>query len=654
MIEVNSEEKAFVDCLPIGACVLTGPDHIVVAANAQMLALLGAQAIISKTPISDLVCSESRSALTQQLNQLYQLSDIESRLETQLSIKDSESGYRYLNVCFKPRFNSQGEIYGVLTTATDVTEYVLGQEKLRKAENKQAFLLKLSDRLRKLSNPGEIQKEAARILGEHLKASRVGYGDVDQKEQRWFKTEHNWTDGTVPPHLGVHDLSGFGADVLEALRTGVNLVIDDMLTDPRTASPEMQAAFTALQFRSVLTVSLLKESRFVAAMYVHDRNPRNWTEDEIYLTREAAERTWDAVQRSIAEETLRLSENKFRTLFDNIDQGFCILEVLYDEQNQPADLLYLLINHVFERQTGMTAATGKTFRSLVNSGEQFWIDQYSKVAETGKPLRFERYSKSLDRWFSVYASRMEGGAPNQVAVIFDDITERKLQDQRKNDFISMVSHELKTPLTSVKALLQLSDRKLAQFGDTVTENLISKSLLQVTKMEKLIQGFLDVSRLENGKVHLNETQFELSGLIKEHLDDFSLLSNSHKLIFSPCPPLLIKADRDKLGQVIHNFLSNAIKYSPKESQVEVTCKEAGKWVEVRVNDQGIGIKPEYIDKLFDRFFRVNDSSIRHISGFGIGLYLCSEIVKYHKGEIGVDSVEGEGSSFWFRLPHTQR
>ena len=113
---------------------------------------------------------------------------------------------------------------------------------------------------------------------------------------------------------------------------------------------------------------------------------------------------------------------------------------------------------------------------------------------------------------------------------------------------------------------------------------------------------------------------------------------------------MISGDRDKLGQVVNNLISNAIKYSAKGSRITIACKASQQIAKVSVSDQGIGISAENIDKLFDRFYRVEDRQIQHISGFGIGLYLSSEIIKLHKGRIGVHSTEGDGSTFWFSLP----
>lgn len=230
-----------------------------------------------------------------------------------------------------------------------------------------------------------------------------------------------------------------------------------------------------------------------------------------------------------------------------------------------------------------------------------------------------------------------------------DITEQKADDLRKNDFIGMVSHELKTPLTSLSAIVQMANGKLKDSSDSFLAGAMGKATLQVKKMSTMINGFLNISRLESGKLLIVKQEFGLDALIKEIIEENSLLVSTHIIQLAACNQVNIHADRDKIGSVISNFLSNAIKYSPKGDSIEVYCKLVGKEVEVSVKDQGMGIKPQDIYRVFDRYNRV-ESNAAHISGFGIGLYLCSEIIAQHEGKIWVESQVGVGSTFFFSLP----
>jgi two-component system sensor histidine kinase VicK len=231
-----------------------------------------------------------------------------------------------------------------------------------------------------------------------------------------------------------------------------------------------------------------------------------------------------------------------------------------------------------------------------------------------------------------------------------DITERKQDEQRKNDFISMVSHELKTPITSLKGYLQLLEKRAQKSDDAFTTGALNKSLRQVTKMTSMINGFLNMSRLESGKIHIDKSLFDMAGLVKEAEEESLASITSHRVVFAPVEHTPVIADRDKIGQVITNLINNAVKYSPQDSIINVVCVTVNDMAMLSVQDQGIGIAPDNIEHLFDRFYRVESKDTKSIAGFGIGLYICKEIIDRHKGTIAVKSEVGKGSTFYFTLP----
>jgi len=231
-----------------------------------------------------------------------------------------------------------------------------------------------------------------------------------------------------------------------------------------------------------------------------------------------------------------------------------------------------------------------------------------------------------------------------------DITEQKNDELRKNDFIGMVSHELKTPLTSLNGYTQVLTAKAIKNNDAFAITALSKVNKQIHMMKSLIHGFLNVSRLQSGKIVLEKNNFLLDVLIHDLIDEFKFISPTHPIYFEPCKPIKITADFEKISSVISNLLSNAIKYSPLGTAITVSCEVTEQQVKICVADKGIGIPAEDMAKLFDRFYRVNHKNTQHIAGFGIGLYLCAEIVKHHQGDIWAESKIGEGSVFSFTLP----
>ena len=246
--------------------------------------------------------------------------------------------------------------------------------------------------------------------------------------------------------------------------------------------------------------------------------------------------------------------------------------------------------------------------------------------------------------------RDENKNPVRMLGTILDITESKRDEIRKNDFIAMASHELKTPLTSIKAYIQLLSKKLAASNDAFVTNALLKAGYQINKMTDLIHGFLDLSKLESGKLQLKLQHFDMNELINEAIAEVGPINAGHVIIFEREETIIVNADKHKIEQVINNFLSNAIKYSDKGSRIYVSSKKIDGNVQVAVNDEGIGIKRRDQEKLFQRFYRVESEKMKNISGFGIGLYLASEIIQRHKGKIWVDSEDAKGSTFYFSLP----
>lgn len=233
--------------------------------------------------------------------------------------------------------------------------------------------------------------------------------------------------------------------------------------------------------------------------------------------------------------------------------------------------------------------------------------------------------------------------------IVRDITEKKHEEQRKNSFIAMVSHEIKTPITAVAAYLQMLLLKAQKEQDTFYINMLSRADVKVKKMTAMVQDFLNVTRLEEGKLQILKQEFELAALIKEIADDGHFLSTLHNITILNCEDLKVYADKEKIGHVLSNLLSNAIKYSPQGGDIFIKCESLDKKVRISITDQGIGIKKSDQKRIFERFYRVDDENKYTASGFGIGLYLASEILAYHNSQIQIISKEGVGSTFFFDL-----
>ena len=212
-------------------------------------------------------------------------------------VKCSDSAWRIFSIRAVPVLERDGTVREWVGVHTDITEQ-------RAAEERQAFLLALGDRLRDIEDPMEVMAVASEALARHLRVARAGYGEGDPSQQ-YFIVERDWTDGTVPSVAGRHRMNDFGPEVIEELKSGRTITIEDAHNDARTSFPEAVAAYAGIQARALVVVPLIKDGRFTAMLYIHHPAPRSWTEQEVSLVQETAERTWSAVQRARAEAELR-------------------------------------------------------------------------------------------------------------------------------------------------------------------------------------------------------------------------------------------------------------------------------------------------------------------------------------------------------------
>jgi two-component system sensor histidine kinase VicK len=314
-------------------------------------------------------------------------------------------------------------------------------------------------------------------------------------------------------------------------------------------------------------------------------------------------------------------------------------------------------NDSAERIFGYTAAEmiGQSILKLIPADRQEEEPQILARLKQGERVehfetkRLTKQGRLLDVSLTISPVRDAHGHIIGLSKIARDITEKKQEEVRKNDFIAMVSHELKTPLTSMKSYLQVLLRIAKKEGSAFQVNALSRAEAQVQKMAVMIHDFLNLARLEEGKITLNKTLFELQPLIEEVSGEAPFLTLSHQIRLAGYGHIRLEADRDKIGQVLNNLLSNAIKYSPKGGTITIGCEKLDRQVKIFVRDEGVGISADDRQHLFERFYRSKDEKIKTVSGFGIGLYLVAEILRLHGSRIEVESTPGEGSTFYFLL-----
>jgi two-component system, chemotaxis family, CheB/CheR fusion protein len=241
-----------------------------------------------------------------------------------------------------------------------------------------------------------------------------------------------------------------------------------------------------------------------------------------------------------------------------------------------------------------------------------------------------------------------------IVVNYRDITDRKVLENQKENFIAIASHELKTPVTSIKAYTEMLLEKLEEAGDKASVGLVSKLDKQVIRLTNLVTDLLDVTKLAEGQLSLHEESFDLAELISETAREMQVPASRHTLVTKLKPTGNVFADRQRIAQVLTNFISNAIKYSPAPGKIIISSSSDSGKATVTVEDFGIGVPVQSRNRVFDRLFRADDTDTPGIStfpGLGIGLYISAEIIKKHGGTIGIKSKRNKGAKFFFTLPY---
>ncbi|MEO5944268.1 MAG: PAS domain-containing sensor histidine kinase, partial [Ferruginibacter sp.] len=282
---------------------------------------------------------------------------------------------------------------------------------------------------------------------------------------------------------------------------------------------------------------------------------------------------------------------------------------------------------------------------------KLWIHS----VETGQPFLFEHRFRRHDGVYRWQLSRAvpqkdENGHIRIWVGTSTDIDDIKKHEEQKNDFIKMANHELKTPVTTIKGYVQLLLKTHGNSGDAI----LSKSLItvdrQVTKLTNLISDLLDVTRIDSGKLPLNNEVFCLEDLVRDTIKDIKAATQTHEIIYNSNSDANVFADKDRISQVLLNLFTNAFKYSPKADKIIIEINNAGNDVVVSVQDFGIGIDKEDLENIFERFYRVAGKDEKTFPGFGIGLFIVKEIIVRHNGNLWVNSEKGAGSVFYFSLP----
>jgi PAS domain S-box-containing protein len=357
----------------------------------------------------------------------------------------------------------------------------------------------------------------------------------------------------------------------------------------------------------------------------------------------------DIEEQKRTEEALRQSQERIRALIDS--------NIIGITSNEGEEEVLVDANEAFLHMTGYTREdlNSRTLtRMKITPPEHAPLFQrvLQEVATHGQhtPMETELVCKDGSRLPILAGAVTFQDHPRQMIGFMLDNSARKELEQRKDDFISMASHELRTPLTALKMQTSLLRRQLAKQGLQASAPALSSMETQINKVTRLVEELLDVSKIQAGRLEYRQEAVDLDALLREIVDTMQQTHPSHSILVRGAVQASLMADRDRLGQVFTNLISNAIKYSPGAETVEIDLEASPETVTIRVHDHGLGIPREQRDKIFERFYRATGPKQKAIPGLGMGLYIVAEIVKRHGGTITVESAVGKGSIFTVTLP----
>lgn len=594
---------------------------------------------------------------------------LRSFIESGYNIIDAESHERDRHGADKYFLNSlvgtieNDLLIRVWGTQRDVTE-------IRRAENHLNLLAEISDAARTVETPEELLFAVSEAVGEHLQVRRCLFNEIDLEND--CETVHRDYCRGVESVAGKHRISDYSPITSADMQAGKTVVNRDSQTDARTAS-DYAKSYEPNGERAYITVPLLRENRWVASIWVSDDEPRDWSAKEIHLLETVAERTWTAVEKLRINHALRESEEMYRGLFNSIDEGYCIIEMIFDERENPVDYRFLQTNPSFEKQTGLVNVEGRRMREIYPHHEDHWFEIYGGIALTGEPVRFENHAEQFHRWFDVYAFRFGAAENRQVAVLFNDITARKeieIERERllekeqqaretaeqanyaKDEFIALVSHELRSPLNAMLGWTRIlqnqnpDEETKAYALDVIIRNARSQS--------RLIEDLLDIARVGKGKLRVELEPTELIPIIEAAVETVKPAALAEQINLTQTLDRaadFINGDEDRLRQVIENLLSNAVKFTASGGSVEVRLKREGDQAKLTVSDTGQGFSSEFQPLIFERFRQADPSTTRRHGGLGIGLSLARDLVELHGGTISAESAgEDKGATFTVSLP----
>lgn len=611
-------------------------------------------------------------------------------------------------------YGADGAALRMIGVMEDITERKGIETALRASEERHAFLLKLSDATRSLTDPMDVQCAAMKVVGEHLRVDRVQYVEVSAED---YIIHDDYVAPGFAKMVGRYPISLFGAPI-DAYRRGEAIVFSDIHSKTDVSEDERQN-YLAIQCIAAVGVPLLKAGQLVSVLVVHQGHPREWTAIEIDLMRETATRTWDALERARAEAALRESEQRqtfllaFGDALRSLTQESDILrtaarllaEYLAADRSFFGELFPaqdLAIMHPDFARANLPSLAGRfrcsDFRETVQAlskGKPYVVNDVARSERLSEQTRAEYLALGYASFFSVPLFKYGALSLNLSVVSSErrewtdaevqltrEIAERTwtvvervraetaLQAHReelleaatlgqrqaeeasraKDEFLAILSHELRTPLTAI--LLWSAALRAGHVSQEELPRALDAIKLSAEAQSRLIENLLDLSRLQFGKVQLERRSTRVRDILDAVVE--MIRPTADGLTFAldvSGADDPTSLDPGRMQQVLWNLLTNAVKFTPRGGRIDLRARKDEGQLVLEVEDTGQGIAPDFLPHVFQRFRQADMREERAHGGLGIGLALCRHLVELHGGTIEARSQGvGAGARFIVRVP----
>jgi len=636
---------------PLFMALLRGPQHVVEFVNPGYRRLIGGRDVVGLSAVDGLEAAVAERYL-RILDQVYRSGAPYSVQAAKSVVQPGGGGRpcaRYIDCVLQPLRRPDGAVDGIFVLGTDVTDRV--QNEIRRDA-----LIRLTDRMRTLPAPDDIVACACEILGTTLGLSRAGYGTIGAGGDV-LEVARDWQAEGIASLAGSTDMRQFG-DFVGALKAGTTVVVENARTDPRTAAAA--GSLVALGATAFVDLPLTEDGRMVALLYVNASEARLWSPEDLAFIREVAERTRTASERLRSDLALAASEAKFRTIANAMPQ--MVWATLPDGYHD-------YYNDQWYEFTGAApgATDGVNWETMFHPDDRqrawtLWRDSLASGATYEVQYRL-RHRSGAYRWVLGRALpvRDEGGRITRWMGTCTDIHDQKLAEealrqsnQRKDEFLAMLAHELRNPLAPISTaaqVLRLRQHDAAYVGRAA--DIIER---QARHMSTLVDDLLDVSRVTRGLVRMERQPVDLKAVLNGAIEQARPLveARHHELVIRVgAAQAWASGDRTRLVQAVSNLLNNAAKYTQQHGMLAVALDVREGQARITVSDNGSGIAPGLLPHVFELFTQGERTPDRAQGGLGLGLALVRSIVNQHGGTVeAVSAGEGRGSTFTITLPVT--